>query len=101
MMTVIDAIYEDGVLKPLIASDLKEQQRYRAILQEIAPPAEDLRIDPELAAEIDRRTTILPDGRRLIDLENIMARHFPAWMDVGGPDRREHSGCTPGASGSF
>jgi len=83
MTTVIEAIYENGVLKPLIASGLKEQQRYRAILQEVAPAPENLEIDPELAAEIERRTTILPDGRKLIDLENIMARHFPAWVDVG------------------
>ncbi len=64
MTTVIEAIYENGVLKPLIASGLKEQQRYRAILQEVAPAPENLEIDPESAAEIERRTVILPDGRR-------------------------------------
>jgi predicted DNA-binding antitoxin AbrB/MazE fold protein len=85
MSTVIEAVYENGVLKPLMASKLKEQQRYRVILQEVLPrpEIEYSNVDPELAAELERRTTILPDGRKLIDLENIMARHFPAWVDIG------------------
>jgi len=69
MTTMIEAVYEDGVLKPLAPSDLKEQQRYRLILQEIAPAEPEM--DPELAAEIERRTTILPDGRRIIRLEGL------------------------------
>ncbi len=28
-------------------------------------------IDPELAAEIERRTTILPDGRKIIELSGL------------------------------
>ena len=69
MTTVIEAVYEDGVLKPLAPSDLKEQQRYRLILQEVTP--EEPPLDPELAAEIGRRTTILPDGRRIINLDGL------------------------------
>lgn len=83
MTTVIDAIYENGVLKPLDASDLKEHQRYRVLAQEIAPGQDNLDLDPESAAEIESRTTVLPDGRKLINLENIMAHHFPAWINVG------------------
>jgi len=83
MTTVIDAVYENGVLRPLIATGLKEQQRYRVVVQEIAPEPSELELDPESAAEIERRTTILPDGRKLINFENIMAHHFPAWIDVG------------------
>ena len=84
MTTVIEAIYENGVLKPLIASGLKEQQRYRVILQEVAPQSEleDLEIDPELDAEIARRTTVLPDGRTIVNLENILARYLPPTPDA-------------------
>lgn len=85
MTRVIEAVYEDGVLKPLMASHLKEHQRYRVILQEVLPPQDSANgdLDPELAAELERRTTLAPDGRKLIDLENIMARHFPSGVDVG------------------
>jgi predicted DNA-binding antitoxin AbrB/MazE fold protein len=34
MPTVIDAVYENGVLKPLVMTDLKEHQRYRLVLEE-------------------------------------------------------------------
>lgn len=73
MQAVIDAIYENGVLKPLVGNDLKEAQRYRLIVQESAPRhwSDDLEISPELAAEIERRTTILPDGRKIIRLSGL------------------------------
>ncbi|MGH9767000.1 MAG: antitoxin family protein [Blastocatellia bacterium] len=80
---MIDAVYENGVLKPLGSSGLKEHQRYRVVAQEVAPEPDELELDPESAAEIKSRTTVLPDGRELINLENIMAHHFPAWIDVG------------------
>lgn len=86
MSTLIEAVYEDGVLKPLAATALKERQRYRVMLQEVAaetPEPKDLELDPASAALIASRTTVLPDGRELINLENIMAHHFPAWIDVG------------------
>jgi predicted DNA-binding antitoxin AbrB/MazE fold protein len=75
MTTIIEAIYEHGVLKPQDTSGLKEQHRYRVILQEIVepePPA-----DPELAAELERRTTILPDGRRIVRLMGLFDRGEP------------------------
>lgn len=83
MSEVIEAVYEDGVLKPLIATGLKEQQRYRVVLQEVAPEPADLALDPASAAIIASRTTVLADGRELVNLENIMTHHFPAWIDVG------------------
>jgi predicted DNA-binding antitoxin AbrB/MazE fold protein len=36
MPTVIDAMYEDGVLKPLANADLKDRQRYRVTLEAVA-----------------------------------------------------------------
>lgn len=79
MPAVIEAVYENGVFKPLIAPNLKEHQRYRLILSDTAPgqPEPVINIDPEFAAEIERRTTILPDGRKLVRLENILSRYLP------------------------
>jgi len=71
MTTVIDAVYENGVLKPLVAASLKEHQRYRVVVQEIAPAPYDPALEPELAAEIERRTTVLPDGRKIIRLAGL------------------------------
>ena len=73
MSSIIDAIYEDGVLKPLSDSDLKEHQKYRLILREINTSGDTLpaAFDPELAAEIERRTKILPDGRKIIRLSGL------------------------------
>lgn len=59
------------VLKPLVAASLKEHQRYRVVLEEVAPAPYDLTLDPELAAEIERRTTILPDVRKIIRLAGL------------------------------
>ena len=76
MTKVVEAVYENGVLKPLIGDGLKEQQRYQLVVRESDPKhwADDLILDPELAAEIERSTTILPDGRKIIRLEEL----FPA-----------------------
>lgn len=73
MTTVIDAIYENGVLRPLDASALKENHRYHLILREAPSPllAEVGDADPELAAELERRTTVLPDGKRIIRLAGL------------------------------
>lgn len=72
--TVIDAIYENGVFKPLIPLDAQEHCHYRLILEQAAPPSLDkLVTDPALAAEIERRTTILPDGRRLVRLSGLFS----------------------------
>ncbi len=34
MATTVEAIYEDGVLKPLTPAKLKERQRYKVTLEE-------------------------------------------------------------------
>jgi predicted DNA-binding antitoxin AbrB/MazE fold protein len=68
MATIIEATYENGVLKPRDASGLKEHQRYRLVLEEISEAA----LDPSLAEEIKRRTIILPDGRRIVRIGGIL-----------------------------
>ena len=85
--TVIDAIYENGVFKPLIPLGAQEHRHYRLILQQAAPhpSLDDFIIDPALAAEIERRTTILPDGRKLIRLEGILANYLPDIPDDEDP----------------
>ena len=40
MTTVIEAVFENGVLKPVGAADFKEHQRYRLLVQESAPSQE-------------------------------------------------------------
>ena len=38
MATIIEAIYEDGVLRPLDTQGLEEQHRYRLIVEEVGVP---------------------------------------------------------------
>ena len=35
MLTTVEAVYEDGVLKPLTSQGLKENKRYKVILEEV------------------------------------------------------------------
>ncbi len=81
MVKITEAVYENGVLKPVDASGLTEQRRYRLTLEELpvpeSPPA------PEVAAELARRTTLLPDGRRVFHLLGLFDRGDP------GPDYDE------------
>ena len=74
MTKIVEAVYEQGTLKLDDVRGLKEHQRYRVILEEIVelPVA-----DPELAAELERRTTILPDGRRVVRLAGLFDRGEP------------------------
>lgn len=73
MSAVIEAVYQNGVLKPLAGNGLKNDQQYRLIVQESTPVdwRDELDVSPELAAEIERRTTILPDGRKIICLSGL------------------------------
>ena len=75
MATIIEAIYEHGVLRPLATEGLKEQHRYRLIVEESAAP--EIRSDPALATEPNRRTTVLPDGRRIVRLGGLFERRMP------------------------
>jgi predicted DNA-binding antitoxin AbrB/MazE fold protein len=86
MPVVIDAVYENGVLKPLVKCDLKDHQRYQVTLYEVEPlPAslDDAEIDQKLDEEINRRTTVLPDGSTIVRLRGILTEYAPATHDLG------------------
>ncbi len=87
MQTVIDAIYENGVFKPLAPLDVQEHQQYRLILEKTIPPSlsETLIKDSVLAAEIERRTTILPDGRKILRLPGLFSADLTAIPDNEDP----------------
>lgn len=89
MQTIIDAIYENGVFKPITPLDVQEHRHYRLILEHAVPrPAlDDIVTDPALAAEIERRTTILPDGRRLIRLSGLFSADLSNVPDDEDPVR--------------
>ncbi len=83
MAIVIEAIYENGVLKPLDTERLKEHHRYRLITEEIEAP--ETQADPQLGAELERRTTILLDGRRIVNLAGILAGETSPILDGEDP----------------
>ena len=70
MRTIIEAIYEFGVLKPVDASGLQERHYYRLVLEEIS--ASGPVFDSDLAAEIEKRTTNSPDGPRITRLGGVL-----------------------------
>ncbi len=70
MPTIIEAIYEFGVLKPLDPSGLQDRHHYRLVLEEI--PASGPVFDSDLAAEIETRTTISPNGPRIARLGGVL-----------------------------
>src|SRR5687768_867888 len=83
MTKIVEAVYEQGALKLEDTSGLREHQRYRVIVEEIVepqPPA-----DPALAAELARRTTVLPDGRRIIRLAGLFEGRMPDIPDHEDP----------------
>lgn len=71
-MPIIEAIYENGVLRPLQPHQLQEQQRYRLLIEQPAEPLPDA--DPALRAELERRTSVLADGRVIINLLGLYDR---------------------------
>lgn len=86
MPAVIDAIYEDGVLKPLTECGLKDHQRYQVTLYEAAPlipSLDEAEIDPALDEEIKRRTTVLPDGSTVVRLRGILTEYAPKTHNLG------------------
>jgi hypothetical protein len=83
MVKIIEAVYENGVLKPTNTSGLTEQQRYRLILEEI--PAPEPAPTPELTAALAQRTTVLPDGRLIVRLGGLFEQAFDAIPDNEDP----------------
>ena len=82
MATIIEAIYENGVLRPLTTEGLKEQHRYRLSIEESIAPGEPLpATDREQARDALRAAGLLaelgPNLRAIADpslsLEEIRA----------------------------
>lgn len=84
-MTIMKLIYENGVLKPVSAIGLKEHQQYEAVLREIEPDEQpEFSLDPALTAELERRTSVLPDGGTAIRLGGLfeaLSAHTPEVAD--------------------
>ena len=82
MATIIDAIYQNGMLRPLDTQDLKEDHRYRLVVEEIeAPDAPDVQDERTRVRELLRAAGLLAElGPNLkamadptISLEDVIA----------------------------
>ncbi len=86
-MPTTEAIFEDGVLKPMGAAGFKEHQRYRLSWEEAEPAADgavaanELRLPVHLAHRLD----VLPDGRRVIRFSGARAACPDDWPDDFDP----------------
>lgn len=83
MPTIIEAIFEHGVLRPLDSHGLHEARRYRLILEEISSTALPLPAGADLEVELAQRTTTLPDGKRIIRIGGLLSQ--PVAPDAGDP----------------
>ncbi len=83
-MPVTEAVFEDGVLKPLLAAGLKEHQRYQLNWQEVehAAPSVDASAVP---AHLAHRVDVLPDGRRVIRFCGARAAALEDWPENYDP----------------
>jgi len=84
MATIIEAVYENGVLRPLAPDNLKERQHYRVILEEIAG-SEVPRDSAHPDAAHEERVITLPDGRRIVRLAAALAGHTSTLAPDGDP----------------
>ncbi len=48
MTTVIEAVFQNGVFKPLVEADFKENRRYKLIVEEMTPEIADQQQTEEL-----------------------------------------------------
>lgn len=72
MSVFIEAIYEGGMLRPLVSYHFTEHKRYRLMLMEEISTSE-LPNHTAMAEEIARRTITLPDGRSMINVQGLFA----------------------------
>lgn len=72
----IEAIYEDGVLRPIVQHHLKEHRRYRFMLVEEMPTSE-LSINTHIDGILKKRSIILSDGRTMINVLGVFAKDAP------------------------
>ena len=82
-MPTTEAIFENGVLKPVGTADFKEQQRYCLSWEEPEPAhgGAELRLPTHLAHRLD----VLPDGRRVIRFSGARVAGQDDWPDDFDP----------------
>ncbi len=78
---VVEAIYEHGVLKLLEHQPLKEQARYRVVVEEIEPA---MLQDNDIVVELERHKVTLPNGRQSFNLLGLFDRGDvgPSFEDI-------------------
>ena len=83
-MPTTEAVFEDGVLKPLLLQGFKEHQRYQLNWQEV----EISRASVDTAAvpaRLAHRVDVLPDGRRVIRFEGALTARAEEWPEDFDP----------------
>jgi hypothetical protein len=85
-MPTTEAIFENGVLKPVGEVDFEEHKRYRLRWEEMEPAnggaaGNELRLPAHLAHRLD----VLPDGRRVIRFSGARAACLDDWPDDYDP----------------
>lgn len=86
-MPVTEAVFEDGVLKPVAAEGFKEHQHYRLTWEEAEPASGNPADGNELMlpAHLAHRLDVLPDGRRVIRFSGALAGCLDDWPDDYDP----------------
>ena len=86
-MPVTEAVFENGVLKPVAAEGFKEHQHYRLTWEEAEPPNGNTANGNELVlpAHLAHRLDVLPDGRRVIRFSGARLVSLDDWPDDFDP----------------
>ncbi len=66
MDTLIEAVFQDGVLRPLVPHNLEEHHHYRLSVEALPTPA--AMPDTNIAKQMADRVTRTPDGRVFVDI---------------------------------
>jgi predicted DNA-binding antitoxin AbrB/MazE fold protein len=79
MGEMIEAVYEQGVLKLTGSHDLKEHHRYRLLVEEISVAS------ASSVDGVDQRVWTLADGRRVARLGGVFAAAAAQWNPSDDP----------------
>ncbi len=86
-MPVTEAVFENGVLKPLLAQGFKEHQHYQLSWQEAGTATRNAGSVDEAAvpAHLAHRVDVLPDGRRVIRFSGARVASLEDWPEDYDP----------------